>query len=211
MSHTKSAPDVLRSRLGELDENCVKALGLKAQFLFGCRRSELCGKWAILDDGISFDRFEGHEVVVFKLKTAKRNGKIRPIALPKDHSWVQEISDQFKDRKDKGKVFDYSTKTLYRAAVECYAGLQYNIERYFDFNKKRWITTHDRSAATHFSRHIRAKELVTKYKFSPIQLTHYMGWKLGRSLGGSSMMDKYIDLQWHDYISKFFTEHNKVV
>ncbi len=209
MSHTKSAPDVLRSRLGDLEENCVKALGLKAQFLFGCRRSELCGKWAILGKDIEFERFEGHDVVVFYLKTAKRNGKSRPIALPKTDPWVHEIADRFKDRQ--GKVFDYSDKTLYRAAVECYAGLQYNIERYFDFNKKMWVSSHDRGAATHFSRHIRAKELVTRYKFSPIQLTHYMGWKLGRSLGGSSMMDKYIDLQWHDYVSKFFVEDNNVV
>ena len=209
MQQSESSPNVLRSRLGDLEENCIKALGLKAQFLFGCRRAELCGKWAILNEDISFERFEDHDVVVFYLKTAKRSGKSRPIALPKNHSWVQEIADQFKDRK--GKVFDYSTKTLYRAAVECYAGLQYNIEKYFDFNKKVWVSSHDRGAATHFSRHIRAKELVTRYKFSPIQLTHYMGWKLGRSLGGSSMMDKYIDLQWHDYVSKFFIEHNKVV
>ena len=201
MYSNESDYNKVQSRLGELDENCVKGLGLKAQYLFGCRRSELCGKWAILNDAISFDRFEGHDVVVFYLKTAKRDGKIRPIALPKNMPWVPEISDLFKDRK--GKAFPFSPKTLYRAAIECYAGFEYEIDKYFDFETKKYVDNHKRCAATHFSRHIRAKELVTRYKFSPIQLTYYMGWKLGPNLGGSVMMDKYINLQWHDYVSKF--------
>lgn len=201
MYSTEPDSEILRSRLGELDENCIKGLGLKAQFLFGCRRSELCGKWAILTTDIRFDKFNDHDVVVFYLKTAKRGGKVRPIALPKTEFWVPEIVDLFKDGF--GKVFPYSAKTLYREAVKVYKGLEYEIDRYMiDYETKQYIDSHSRRAATHFGRHLRAKELTMKYHFTPIQLAYYMGWSLGRSVGGSSMMDKYIALQWQDYISK---------
>jgi len=192
---------VLRSRLGELDENCIKGLSLKAQFLWGCRRSEVCGKWAILNSDIRVDKFNDHEVVIFYLKTAKRGGKVRPIALPKNDMWVPELVDHFNDSN--GKVFDFSDKTLYRAAVDTYKGLQYQIDRYMiDYETREYIDTHNRSAATHFGRHLRAKELTMRYHFTPIQLAFFMGWSIGRSIGGSSMMDKYIALQWQDYIPK---------
>lgn len=201
MSITEPDSEILRSRLGELDENCIKGLGLKAQFLWGCRRSEVCGKWAILNQDIRFDYFNGHDIVIFYLKTAKRGGKVRPIALPKNESWVPEIVDLFTDSF--GKVFPFSDKTLYREALETYKGLEYQIDRYIiNYETKEVIDTHNRQAATHFGRHLRAKELVMKHHFTPIQLAYYMGWSLGKSVGGSSMMDKYIALQWQDYIPK---------
>ena len=177
----------------------VHRLALRFQYLTAGRRSEVCGKWWFPAENVSLEEWVGEEAVVFYVKTAKRKGKIRPVALPLNpdyEPWTQSLYDYMLKRK-RGRAFPFSDKTLYRASVKAFDGLWYPIEDYKD------IQRHWRPLATHGLRHVRAKELLEFYGFSAQELAVYCGWSLRSVMRGAvSVLERYVTLQWRDYFPK---------
>ncbi len=178
--------------------------GLKFQYLTGARVSEVCGKWAFNMDEYEVTDFDDVPLIVCTLRTAKRKGKRRPIAIPLEpmfEPWGRDIADYIEEA-DLFEPFYWSTWTQWKYARKTFEGLTYAIEEYYRPEFKSIIQEHSRELRTHGLRHIRATQLVNLYRFSPVQLATYMGWKLSGHLGGSRMMDRYVALQWHDYFPK---------
>lgn len=192
----------IRQRIGGIRE--PYQTGLKFQYLTGARVAEVCGSWAFNLDEYEVTEFEGEPLIVCTLRTAKRKGKRRPIAIPLNpefEPWGKDISD-FVDSSAGFEPFDWSTWTQWNYARKSFEGLTYGIEEYTHPEFRNSIQEHERDLRTHGLRHIRATELINKYRFTPVQLATYMGWKLSGRLGGSRMMDRYVSLQWHDYFPK---------
>ena len=199
----------IRTRIETL-EKPEHRLGLMFEYLAAARASEVSGKWAYLAERTDINEYEGEEVVVFQVQTAKRGGKLRPVALPLDpkyEPWARPLY-MYMIRKEAGKAFNYSYKTLYRAAAKAFEGLNYQIEQYIIREElsleghKTLVPTHWRDLATHGLRHLRAKELVNTFNFNGQQLATYCGWSLSSVMGGSRIADRYVNLQWRDYFPK---------
>ena len=193
--------DVVRQRIEEVKE--PYRYGLMFQYLAGARVSEVCGRWAFTRDDYEVADFEGEPVLVCILKTAKRRGRERAIALPLNpeyEPWSRDLLRYFEECR--GVPFDWSRWTQWNYARRAFDGLTYQIEDYVHPRVKRLIGRHERDLRTHGLRHIRATELINVYRFNPVQLATFMGWKLSSALGGSRTMDRYVSLQWHDYFPK---------
>ncbi len=94
-------------------------------------------------------------------------------------------------------------------ARELFSGLRYPIERYVNRNKQlnlvQTVHKHSRPFNLHALRHLRATELVRFYHFGAEDLSAYCGWRLSTSVRGiSPVMERYIDLNWQQYIHKLF-------
>ncbi len=140
-------------------------------------------------------------VAIFRIRTAKRGGMERFIALPLDpryEPWTRQLLDYFRLRGD-GYVFPFTRQTLCSYASEALAGLTYEIAP--QMNGGEVVRQHDRPASTHFLRHIRASELASHYGFRPEELATYCGWSL-KAAGLTSVMARYIHLSWQSYFPK---------
>jgi len=197
----------VRRRIQEIRE--PYQTGLKFQYLTGARVSEVCGKWALTTMDYSVEEFEGEEAILFVLKTAKRKGKRRAVALPLRRiyePWSREVLE-YLEALPPGPAFPWSTWTQWNYARRAFAGLEYQVDSYKHPRIKQLVQEHERELRTHGLRHIRARELIITYGFTSVQLATYMGWSLKDALGGSRMMDRYVSLQWRDYFPKLLREN----
>jgi hypothetical protein len=139
--------------------------------------------------------------VVFTVRTAKKDGAVRYVALPlnpKYEPWSKELFEYYKKRKDK-YVFPFTRQTLYNHAKKAFAGLKYEIapQRF----KDEEIGEHEKEAGVHFLRHLRASELVGVYGFTPMELASYCGWSY-RAAGLTPVMMRYVSYSWQSYFPK---------
>lgn len=217
MNALEKVPDIreIRNRLDKARTNrYVRAL--KFQYITGARVSEVCGQYAIRGGDFTITYWspnstepKDHPVIIFNIKTSKRRGKVRRIALPleeKYEPWTRELKRYF-ERRGENKVFKFSTRSLQRHGREIFKDFYYPIEVYTkNFDKRQIVPEHTRELATHGLRHIRATDLLMNYGFDQIDLTIFMGWSFRSSLGGmvGASIDRYVMSQWSRYISKLF-------
>ena len=178
----------------------IKARNIaKFQLLTACRISEAVGKYAVKKDDMTFTDYKGVHLVLFNLKTAKRDGIERVIALPLESKWIPELVECFQKTKSKRKVFDYSPRSVERHFTEAFKGLKYSIEKYSP-SKEVSVARHENNVSTHALRHLRLSELINHYGFDDIDLSIYAGWKL------KGMASRYVTGQWGRYIDKLLVK-----
>ena len=149
---------------------------LRYEYLICGRVSEVCGRYSPLGSDARIIEIEGEEAILFPVRTAKRKGKIRPIALPLNYEpWARALTGWFEHR-EKQKAFPFSMRALQRMAAEVFTGLSYPIEKY-NPQKDREIEGHWNPMCTHALRHIRAlQDLLCFYGFDALDLAIYGGW-----------------------------------
>ncbi len=213
-----SLPSVaeVRSRIESIPSTSIR-LCLEATYLLGAARiSEIVGlsNWNEKVYGpkgtdVKLDRYGRHKVAVFGMKTAKLQGKPRPIALPLEpqyEPWSQQLYDYFKNAKS-DFVFPFTRKVPWRYVTKArtFEGLTYPIERYKIIRNKQLIKVvdrHTRLFKLHALRHLRASELVDFYGFDGFNLATYGGWTIKTALGTTGIFDRYLALTWRNYFSK---------
>lgn len=187
----------VNQRIESIKEKKIRNIA-KFQLLTACRISEAVGKYAIKKDDMAFTEYKGSKLVLFKLKTAKRDGVERIIALPLQSKWIPELVEYFQKTKRK-IVFDYSPRSVERHFSEAFKGLTYSIERYSP-QKKVNVARHENQISTHGLRHLRLSELINHYGFDDIDLSIYAGWKM------KGMASRYVTGQWGRYVDKLLVK-----
>ena len=155
--------------------------------------------------------FMGSEVpcVIFSVKTAKRGGNIRSIALPLEEQyepWTQPLYEYFQQAGG-DPVFNYNRQQIwyYIKTQGVFKHMTYPIERYKvqdDLGVRKEVDKHANPFALHALRHLRTTELVEFYGFDGFNLSTYGGWTLKSMAGVSSSMERYLSLSWSTYFPK---------
>jgi len=210
--------DVVRERIEKCSEESIR-LCLMSAYLFCGRVSEVIGKASLGDTTVARgpkgsdareDKFSWGttliDATVFRVKTAKRGGLERLVAVPSEKKydpWVLTVYDYFKKRGEQ-TVFPFTRQRVWQYSKEVFEGLQYPIERYRVVKGKivKVVDRHFRDFRTHALRHMRATELIEYYGFDGIDLSIYGGWTLRSMIGVGSAMQRYAHLQWRKYFPK---------
>jgi hypothetical protein len=91
-----------------------------------------------------------------------------------------------------GNPWDISRHHVWSANRIIFDGLYYSIKENF------------KDLGIHGLRHVRIKELVRKYNFTPLEIQRFVGWT-GSAMKGQGinpLMDAYFGLVWQDYFEK---------
>lgn len=149
--------------------------------------------------------------VVFKVRTAKRDGIERSIALPVNYEeWAQPLCDYFKS-VGRGLIFPFTRQLVGRYVKDhqVFKGLRYPILTYSiwkDGTLVKKVDSHTNPFVPHALRHLRATELIDEYGFDGIDLSVYGGWTLRSMIGVGSAMQRYAHLQWRRYFPKLLKQ-----
>lgn len=153
----------------------------------------------------SIEDIEGHEAVVIQVKTAKRKGTERIIALPVEtEPLAKPLYNYYKSFGD-NPVYPFTRQWVWIRAKELFEGYTYPILGYRVKNGNELIEVpaHNKRFTLHALRHLRATELVRFYHFKAEDLAAYCGWKLTTVTKATSVMERYIDLgAYLDYFPK---------
>ncbi len=198
---------------------------LMAAYLFCARASEIIGKTNRYDlansqtiargptgHDVKLETFEFGEIktdaAVFTIRTAKRDGKIRKIALPlekKFEPWTEQLYNYYIGYGNE-KVFPFTRQKAWEYAQETFLGLSYPIEKYNLYNpeeiKPLPVKAHLKPFRTHALRHLRATELIETFGFTGFDLSVYGGWTLRSMVGVGSALSRYAHLDWRRYFPK---------
>lgn len=160
------------------------------------------------------DSWNNNDVAVFKLKTAKRQGRERYVALPLDKQFEPRSKSLLEYFLEKGEnpVFPFTRQKIFRymKLAKVFGGWTYPIETYKvsrDYAgqvERVQIPRHQKSFTLHALRHLRTTELVEYYGFDGFNLAAYGGWTVQSTIGISGMFDRYLSLNWQSYIGKLF-------
>lgn len=144
----------------------------------------------------TIEDIEGHEAIILKVRTAKRQGKERLIALPTEtEPWAKPLYKYYRSFGEKD-VFPVTRQQIWVQAKEIFKGFTYPIDKYYIRNGeiKETIEAHTKRFTLHALRHLRATELIRFYHFKVEDLAAYCGWKLSTVTRSTSVMERYIDL-----------------
>lgn len=140
---------------------------LRTAFLYAGRISEVVGKVSPSDMTVargprgtdaSLDQIEGHDAVLFKVRTAKRKGLERIIALPTEcEPWALPLYNYFKDVKTEF-VFPFTRQKVWKDAQPTFEGFKCPIEPYKITGHAK-VERHVRPFTLHSLRHLRATRL----------------------------------------------------
>lgn len=84
--HVTPTDHEIRQRVLEVS-NEQRRVGFMAQYLWLGRVAEVFGKYMPKRDSFRLTEFDGEEAVMFFVRTAKRDGMYRPVALPLDKKY----------------------------------------------------------------------------------------------------------------------------
>ena len=214
----------IRQRIESTKEEETKFCFM-AEYLFCARISEIIGRCSPSDvtteargicgkdakQTIFKFRNEYFDIVVFTVRTAKRHGKIRKIALPLDNKF-EPFTEQLFDyvtQFGNDHVFPFTRQKAWQRATEVFNGLEYPIETYEIYvngKKQPPIFEHMKPFRTHALRHLRATELLEVYDFSGVELSLYGGWTLRSMLGVASSLSRYSHVHYRKYMPKLLTK-----
>jgi len=190
---------------------------LMSAYLFCARASEIIGATNSYDvahgqtvargptgHDVKLETFElgdiTTEAAVFTIRTAKRDGKIRKIALPlekKFEPWTEPLYNYYLEHGN-DKVFPFTRQKAWEYAQETFTGLSYPIERYNMYDPEDTKP----KFRTHALRHLRATELIETFGFTGFDLSVYGGWTLRSMVGVGSALSRYAHLDWRRYFLK---------
>jgi hypothetical protein len=213
-------PDVVRSRIESVNQESIRFC-LMACYLYAGRISEVVGFKYASDIKTEARGSRGSDAVkdvymagmkripcvVFTVRTAKREGKERKIALPLNPAyepWTKPLYEYFKSKGD-SLVFPFPRQQVWACSKTAFEGLTYPIETYTwkhgDVFTK--VDEHIRPFRLHALRHLRATELREHYQFDGFDLASYCGWRLGTIVPQiSRTMERYLSLGWASYFPK---------
>ena len=198
---------------------------LMAAYLFCARASEIVGATNKYDvknnqtiargpsgNDVKLETFEMGDIktqaAIFTVRTAKRDGKIRKIALPLEKTyepWAEQLYSYYREHGD-DKVFPFTRQKTWEYANNTFKGLSYPIEKYNLYNpedpKPKPVKAHLKPFRTHALRHLRATELIETFGFTGFDLSVYGGWTLRSMIGVGSAMSRYAHLDWRRYFPK---------
>ncbi|MFZ7138317.1 MAG: hypothetical protein ACOWW1_07860 [archaeon] len=216
--------EVVRQRI-ETAKTKEAKFCLMAAYLFCARASEIVGTTNSYDlnhnqtlargptgNDVKLETFElgaiKTQVAVFTVRTAKRDGKIRKIALPLEKEyepWTEPLYNYYKEH-NKDKVFPFTRQKAWTYAQETFSGLRYPIEKYNTYDMEETkpvpVKAHMKPFRTHALRHLRATELIETFGFTGFDLSVYGGWTLRSMVGVGSAMSRYAHLDWRRYFPK---------
>jgi uncharacterized protein YbdZ (MbtH family) len=212
--------EIARQRIARVARTDMR-LCLMACYLFCARISEVVGESSPKDRTVArgptgadvrLERYQvgdfDEEVAVFQVKTAKRGGKVRNVALPLNKTfepWSSTLYDYFQADRGSGPVFPFTRQRAWEESKRAFAGLEYEIDRYKVWKDRmviKSVDSHRKAMALHALRHLRATELIERHNFDPVDLSVYGGWTLQSMAGTSSAMQRYITLDWGRYFPK---------
>lgn len=218
--------ELIRQRIDSVNKDEIR-ICLKCAYLFTARISELISTASPKDTttprgpkgtDVRLDTFElgplKEDVAIFKIKTAKRGGKERLIALPLNKQyepWTEEVYEYYQSTGN-DSVFPFTRQKAWQYSKNAFEGLTYPIERYFiikktlEVIKKHEIPSHIKPFRLHALRHLRTTELIEIYGFDGVDLSIYGGWTLRSTIGVGSAMERYAHLQWRKYFPKLLKE-----
>lgn len=218
--------DLVRKRIEKTKPDEAK-YSLMAAYLFCARISEVIGRTCPSDlvktkargpkgGDVSVDTYTigdvSEDVVIWTIKTAKRKGKERLIALPLDKKYepfTKPLYSYFQKFKSNELVFPFTRQKAGEYASDIFKGLKYPIDGYKiykDGKVEKEQTEHNKPFRTHALRHLRATELLSRYKFDGTDLSVYGGWTLRSMLGIGSAMTRYTHLRWDHYFPKLLKQ-----
>lgn len=217
--------DVVRNRIKKVKPPSIR-ICLATAYLLCTRISELVARKcpsdvnttprAIKGSDVNLMDYEGHEVALFKVRTAKRGGKERLVAIPLESEyepWTKPLYDYFTQFGNRS-VFPFTRQKVGRLSRPFFKGLTYPIESYRVFENGKVVKVvddHVRPFALHALRHLRTTELIAFYGFNGFDLSLYGGWTLRTTLGlgGGGSFDRYAHLQWRQYFPKLLKRRTK--
>ncbi len=207
-----------RSRIAKAEPREAR-YGLMAAYLWAARASEVVGVASGSDTTTPYgprgtDAYQDVykppgeppvSVAVFRVKTAKREGLERYIALPLDPKYEPWAAELLEYCRSKGSrlVYPFTRQTLHTYASKAFGGLTYEIAP--QKINGELVEKHKRDAGVHFLRHVRASELASAYGFSAFDLATYCGWTL-KNAGLSSVMARYVGMSWQSYFPRLLVE-----
>ena len=198
---------------------------LMAAYLFCARASEIIGSTNQYDlrnnqtiargptgHDVKLETFDlgdtKTEAAIFTVRTAKRDGKIRKIALPLGKTyepWTEQLYNYYLEYGE-DKVFPFTRQKAWEYAQQTFIGLSYPIDRYNQYDtedpKPKPVKAHLKPFRTHALRHLRATELIETFGFTGFDLSVYGGWTLRSMVGVGSAMSRYAHLDWRRYFPK---------
>lgn len=219
--------DEVRRRIKRVKREDIRFC-LMSTYLFAARISEVVGYSSPSDKtsgrgprgtDVQIELFQMGEInekaAVFTLRTAKRGGKIRLVALPMNpiyESWTRPLYRYFRKHRSK-LVFPFTRQLVWQYVKKhrIFDGLLYPVDQYAVWKDKKKIydvNEHLRPFALHALRHLRATELVQFYGFDGRDLAVYGGWTF-RSMGFPSTADRYLSLGWQSYFPKLLKGRNR--
>lgn len=214
--------EVVRQRIKSAHKEETR-MCLTASYLLCARISEIISRTCPSDrttsrgprgTDVKIQTWKRRKVAVFRVKTAKRKGLVRLVALPLGESFeplAKPLYDYFRE-KGQAYVFPFTRQKVWRLAKPLFSGLRYPIEKYVVFPKngklRKVVTRHTKPFNLHALRHLRASELVEVYGFNGIDLSTYGGWTLQRGAGLPSVMQRYLTLSWQSYFPKLLKKRN---
>jgi integrase len=213
-------PDIVRQRIESVNQDDIRFC-LMTCYLYAGRISEVVGVKYPSDTKTEARGPRGSDVVkdvfmagmkkfpcaIFTVRTAKREGKERKIALPLNPAyepWTKRLYEYFKTKGD-DLVFPFPRQQVWAYSKTAFEGLTYPIETYSikqgEVVKK--VDEHLRPFRLHALRHLRATELREHYQFDGFDLASYCGWRLGTIVPQiSRTMERYLSLGWASYFPK---------
>ncbi len=192
MSERLPGINQVRERIYNWHEDKVRH-ALMYQLMICGRPSEVTGKYKPDPNAVTLVKINKKDAVLFPVRTAKRKGKLRPVALPIKHEpWAEELYEVMREKNP----FP-SGRTVLRRTEKIFQGMSYPIEEYDKTIKKEGygdyfsflldekdpntkhvekVEAHWREARRHFLRHVRAMDLMNNYGFNGLDLAVYGGW-----------------------------------
>jgi integrase len=196
-----------------------------AEYLFCARISEIIGRKCPSDRSTTARGITGrdvnqavfkigekkYDVIVFTVRTSKRQGTVRKIALPLEKEYEPFTEGLFDYVRQFGKthVFPFTRQKAFEYSREIFKGLTYPVESYTVWKNGKplpQVKEHAKPFRTHALRHLRATELIEVYDFSGVELSIYGGWTLRSMLGVGSSLSRYTHLHWRKYFPKLLQE-----
>ncbi|MFZ7137867.1 MAG: hypothetical protein ACOWW1_05565 [archaeon] len=222
--------DIVRERIEQVPSKQFR-LCLMTAYLYAGRISEVVGQAAPSDyttargprgTDAKLDYYLDGDVdepcVVFTVRTAKREGIVRKVAVPVNFEpWAKEVYNYFQGFGDR-PVFPFTRQWVGRYVREhgVFEGLTYPIEKYViversgKLKKIRPVSRHMRPYNLHAIRHSRASELVEFYGFDGFNLATYGGWTYKTAARTSGVMGRYLSLGWQSYFPKLLKQRRRV-
>jgi hypothetical protein len=138
------------------------------------------------------------EAAMFTVRTAKRGGMERAVAVPLHHDPLTKGVVDLWDKTGENPWQWNRGQALYQAH-KIFSGLGYIVED----QKKGDVKTpkHLKPCGNHAMRHFRTQELMLKYDFSDRDLMQFFGWT-ARNIGINPMIVRYAALKWQNYYPK---------
>lgn len=210
--------DVFRKRVESVPRKDIR-MCLMADYIYCGRISEVVAKAYKVDNTVARGptgkdvRLDVYKVgplkedaVVFTVRTAKRLGLERKVAIPVVYEpWAMPLYNYYL-QFGSNPVFSFTQQFVryWVRKMEVFKGLTYPVETYPIFKNSilvNRVPRHNRNFTLHAIRHLRASELVDFYGFNGPELAIYGGWTF-KSIGFPSATDRYLSLGWQTYFLK---------